>query len=163
LDSYVDPASVEILYALFYLDDSGNQIETGLRTTNLEPGESIEDYFILDNSSMKLGNYALKGVAYVLSSEAYDENFTNNELGIPGFEAVWLLGDVNNDRVVELMDFYYASAAYGSQLGHPRWDIRCDLWGYDGAATSPTYAGDGTVELMDFYCLSAQYLTNLGS
>jgi hypothetical protein len=59
------------------------------------------------------------------------------------------------------MDFYYASQAYLSQPGDPNWDIRCDVWGLGGPATSPTYTGDSKVELMDFYALATQYYKRL--
>jgi hypothetical protein len=56
-----------------------------------------------------------------------------------------LVGDVNNDGVVELMDYLLLSYAYGSQHGDPNWDPRCDV------------NNDGIVDLMDFYIVSEHF------
>jgi hypothetical protein len=54
-------------------------------------------------------------------------------------------GDVNGDGIVELMDYYYISLAYGSRPGDPNWDQRADL------------NFDDIVEMKDFYVASQNF------
>ena len=60
-----------------------------------------------------------------------------------------LIGDINGDGYVELLDFFLLSQAFGSYPGRPNWDPRCDIY--------PWPDGDGYVELMDFYLASQHF------
>jgi peptide/nickel transport system substrate-binding protein len=157
----VNTYDVPIVYTVVYMNSSGYIFAIEAYTDILGPGGSLSDYFTMDNPSLKIGAYTVQGQVWVFAINYYDTNETNNiDLG-GGFEAKWLLGDVNNDRIVEMMDFYEASNAFMTYPGHARWNIRCDVYGEDGAATSPKYAGDGQVEMMDFYVLSIQFYKSL--
>jgi hypothetical protein len=72
----------------------------------------ITEYFNLYNPSLPIGLYTVKGMVNVFSSDYYDSNLTNNEASGGGFNATWLLGDINNDRIVEMMDFFIMSQHY---------------------------------------------------
>jgi hypothetical protein len=85
---------------------------------------------------------------YTLWAEAvpvpYEFN-TGDNVFIDGYVKILLLGDVNHDGIVELMDFQIFSIAFGSYPGHPRWNPECDL------------NQDGVIELMDFLILSRNF------
>jgi peptide/nickel transport system substrate-binding protein len=155
-DTYTQTDQVQTVYAVEYTNGSGFSV-IDMRIATLALGETLTDSFTLYDPYMQLGNYTVKALTAVLSSAVFDENLTNNEALGRGFDVKWLLGDINLDRIVELMDFYAAAQAFGSFPGHPRWDIRCDIYGEGGPATSPNYSGDGYVEMMDFYVLSQHF------
>jgi parallel beta-helix repeat protein len=57
-----------------------------------------------------------------------------------------VMGDINYDGTVEMMDFYIASQAYLSTPEKPNWNPNADI------------NDDGMVEMMDFYIMSQHYL-----
>jgi hypothetical protein len=104
-------------------------------------GQSTTIAFEWDNTGFTKGNYILSARVEPLPGETdtADNSLAHSPiyLGIPG--------DVNADGKVELMDFYYASSAYNSRPGNPRWNPNADI------------NNDGTVELMDFFIMSQHY------
>jgi hypothetical protein len=155
--------SVPAVMTVLYNNSAGYSIalDAIYVTIPQAPGVILEDY-LLNLPSLPIGMYTVYGTVYVFANNFADSDLTNN-LGQGGwFNATWLLGDVDNSRKVELMDFYYASNAYGSSPGKTNWDKRCDIWKIGtGPVTSPVFNGDNKVELMDFYCLSTQYFKTL--
>jgi hypothetical protein len=149
---------VVILVSVVYYTSAGYMITVDTYLDSMSGGESVNETIPLNIPTLTLSaNYTVQGRVGIFSSGAYDTDTTNDVVGGGSFAAVWLLGDVNNDGIVEMMDFYAASQAFGTYPGHPRWNISCDIYGPAGPATSPTYAGDGLVEMMDFYTLSIQF------
>jgi parallel beta-helix repeat protein len=63
--------------------------------------------------------------------------------------SVTILGDINHDGIVEMMDFYVASQAYLSTPEKPNWNPDADI------------NHDGIVEMMDFFIMSQHYLEHL--
>jgi len=57
----------------------------------------------------------------------------------------WIIGDIDNNGYVEMMDYSYMNQAYGSKTGDPDWNPRCDL------------NCDGWVEMTDYWLLSLHY------
>ena len=53
--------------------------------------------------------------------------------------------DINADGIVEMMDFYYASLAFGSEPGDPNWNPNTDI------------NDDSIVEMMDFLIVSQHF------
>ena len=91
------------------------------------------------------GTYTVFGQVLAQSALAQDTDMTNNKMDSSTIDAAGMVGDINVDGYVELMDFFLASQAFGATPGHPRWDVRCDL------------NSDGYVELMDFFLLSQHF------
>jgi peptide/nickel transport system substrate-binding protein len=91
------------------------------------------------------GTYTPFAVVITLSAFAVDIDLTNNRMDAAATEVDGMVGDINVDGYVELMDVFLMSQAYGSYPGSPRWDVRCDL------------NQDGCVELMDFYIVSTHF------
>lgn len=92
------------------------------------------------------GNYTVN--LAIIDSSGYGDNITQ----LVRVQAE-LIGDINGDGVVELMDFFLISMAYNSRPGEANWDPRCDI--------CPWPDGDGVVELMDFWLISQHYLEHL--
>jgi len=57
----------------------------------------------------------------------------------------WIIGDIDNNGFVEMMDYWYMDQAFGSKTGDPDWNPRCDL------------NCDGWVEMTDYWLLSLHY------
>lgn len=118
----------------------------GVAGGGLDTYTAVFDSFEQDpDHPLEPGIYTVFGIVLVASGFAADSYTANNvmDYGIVDFGT--LLGDINVDGYVELMDFFIESQAFGSYPGHPRWDVRCDI------------NGDEYVELMDFFILSQHF------
>jgi peptide/nickel transport system substrate-binding protein len=126
-------------------NEAGYPFILGIEQTVLHIGETCNATFrefVQDKRCwIEPGNYTTFAWAFVQSSFVSDWSSIDGTVVHTGT----LFGDINADGVVELMDFYVMSQAFGSTPGHSRWDVRCDL--------SP----DGYIELMDFFLLSQHY------
>jgi hypothetical protein len=101
------------------------EIETK-QITNLTPNDTIELTFTFNTSQAWIEpchNYTLKAKASIVP---YEIDITNNEL-IDGQIHVKLMGDVNGDKVVNIMDAVIIEAAFGSKEGDPNWNPNADL------------------------------------
>jgi hypothetical protein len=97
--------------------------------------------FTWNTSGFAMGNYTLSAVADAVPGETDTEDNTF----IDGWVYVGIPGDINADGIVEMMDFYYTSLAFGSEPGHPNWNPNTDV------------NDDNIVEMMDFYVLSQHF------
>jgi hypothetical protein len=108
----------------------------------LASGDRAKLNFTWNTNTFSRGNYFLSAYASPVDgeTETYDNNLTAAKTVM-----VSIPGDVNGDRIVELMDFFLASNAYNSRPGKSNWDPNADI------------NGDGVVELMDFFIMSLNY------
>jgi hypothetical protein len=109
-----------------------------LLNTSLTSGNSTTITFAWNTTGVAKGNYALSAIA-TLSGEIY------NTL-VDGWIVVTILGDVNGDGWVEIMDFWVLSQASGSSPGDSNWNPNGDIY--------PPPDGDGIIEIMDFWLVS---------
>ena len=87
------------------------------------------------------GDYVLSACVEPLMGEVdVGDNFVSD-----GAVKIVVPGDVNGDGFVELTDFFLASQAFGSYLGHPKWNSDADI------------NDDGFVELQDFFIMSQHF------
>jgi hypothetical protein len=96
-------------------------------------------------SSFKLPRIGRIGTYTIYVGTRYQGEIAFSSMGIP----VVIIGDINGDGIVELMDFFYMSTAYNSEPGDPNWNEKCDIY--------PWPYGDDHVELMDFWLISLHY------
>jgi len=68
-------------------------------------------------------NYTISSKASVVSNEI---NITNN-VYVDSTVLVTILGDLNGDGVVDILDIAMVAKAYGSYPGHPKWNPNADL------------------------------------
>jgi hypothetical protein len=109
---------------------------------NLAPNATLDSYIVWNTASIPYcHNYTINAIA----SNVTGETNTANNAFVDGQIYVKIMGDVNGDGRVELMDFYELSNAYGSYPSHPRWNSEADL------------SQDSLVELMDFFIMSIHY------
>jgi parallel beta-helix repeat protein len=109
---------------------------------NLAPNATLDLYFAWNTASVPYcHNYTIKAVA----SNVTGETNTANNVFVDGQIHVKIMGDVDGDRIVEMMDFYELTNAYGSYSTHPRWNPACDL------------NQDGIVDMMDFFLAGQNY------
>ena len=112
-----------------------------LTVASLAPNEKTTLTFNWDTTGVVYGNYTVTGVVEAVLGET---DTSDNTL-VNGMIYVGIPGDINGDHFVELMDFYYASLAYGSTPDDPRWSPNADI------------NGDGIVELTDFFIISQHF------
>jgi hypothetical protein len=86
-------------------------------------------------------------VAYTLTENAthFMVYFTYNQSSEQVEVLLTLPGDINGDRRVSLQDLVLLAMAYGSKLGDPKWDARCDL------------KRDNKISLLDLVVLAKNY------
>jgi hypothetical protein len=117
---------------------------------NLVPGEERTITLSWDTASVT-PYYAYNYTIWAnIPALPYEMNTTDNSFN-DGKINVRLLGDINGDGMVELMDFAIMTDAYGSYPGHARWNPDCDL------------NQDGYVEMMDFLLLTNNYNRTYGA
>ena len=61
------------------------------------------------------------------------------------FDVVWLFTDLDRNGKVDVLDIALAAKAYGSYLGHPRWNPKADL------------DGNGTIDILDIAKVARDY------
>lgn len=96
-------------------------------------------------SSSRLPKIGRVGTYTIYVASHYQGQIAFSSMGVP----VVLIGDINDDGMVELMDFFFMSLAYGSKPGDKNWNEKCDIY--------PWPLGDDYVELMDFWLISGHY------
>jgi len=119
-----------------------NSTEIATRTiTNLAPSTSITLPFTWNTTPIPKGNYTISAYAPPILGETSIEN---NRL-IDGWVVETILGDLNGDRQVNIVDVSIAAKAYGSKPGNPRWNPNADL------------DNNGTISIVDISKVAKEY------
>jgi parallel beta-helix repeat protein len=125
----------------FTLVVAGNAAVIGMESVVLLAGESGAFYILWNTVGFAKGDYVLSACVEPLMGEVdVGDNFVSD-----GVVKVVVPGDVNGDGFVELTDFFLASQAFGSYVGHPKWNSDADI------------NDDGFVELQDFFIMSQHF------
>jgi hypothetical protein len=134
--------TIETFNVTVYANETNIETQT---VTNLQPGTQTTLTFTWNTTGFAYGNYTIKAVADTVSGETDtgDNTFTD------GLLKVVLVGDVNGDDYVEMMDYWYLSQAYGSSPGDPNWNPNADIYSWPD--------GDGFIEMMDYWVISQHY------
>jgi hypothetical protein len=112
---------------------------------------TVTDLGSKENTTITI-NWNTEGVpachTYTIRAEAasvpYEIDLTNNFF-TDGSVRIRILGDLNGDGIVDMYDTLQSSNAFGSYLGHPRWDPWADL------------NGDDEVDIYDEILLAANF------
>lgn len=91
--------------------------------TDLTPSASQILAFMWNSTLVPKGNYTISAYAPPVTGES---NTANNRL-TGGWIKKTILGDVNGDGKVNIVDISIVAKAFGSKLGDPRWDPNADL------------------------------------
>ena len=116
-------------------ENQGNTIETfnvtlyyntsqiGTRTVTLSASQLTVLTFEWSTIGVRLGKYSLDAYATLLPNET---DIVDNEL-IGGWVVIVILGDINADGIVNILDIATVARAYDSYPGHPNWNPNADL------------------------------------
>lgn len=118
--SYTESFNVRVYY--------GTNASESQSVTNLPPGETATLIFKWNTSETTESLY----MQYTIKAEASvvtNETMTENNLLINGPITVVILGDVNGDQTVNILDIIVISNAFGSTPENPSWNILGDLNG----------------------------------
>jgi len=92
--------------------------------SNLTAGDTATLNFTWDTLGNAPGNYTVKAQADFLPSEY---NITDNTRTYDGLIYIKILGDVDSDGTVAILDLAALSLAYGSAPDAPSWNIESDF------------------------------------
>jgi len=97
--------------------------------------------FAWNTTGWARGNYTISANATTVPGETYttDNNKTD------GWVMVTILGDINGDRVVDVVDLTIASLALWSKPGDPKWNSDADL------------NGDNLIDIVDLTLVTIHY------
>jgi hypothetical protein len=109
-----------------------NSVLVGFQPVSLTSRGSVNLAFPWNTSGFARGNYVIKAVASVVSGESYLTDNTRND----GTVQVKLLGDINNNGIVDVFDTFALGKAFGSTPGQPNWNEEADLNGDNVVNTS---------------------------
>jgi len=129
---------VETFNITAYYNETNIIATHGIILTN---GNSTTIAFMWNTTGIAKGNYAISANAIPVPGEI---DITDN-MCIDGFVAVAMVGDVNADGKVDILDIALVARAYGSYLGHQRWNPNYDL------------DGNGKVDILDVALAARNY------
>lgn len=105
---------------ILYYDE--NEIETQT-VTDLTPESSLNLTFTWDTTSVSKGNYTIKAYAHPIVGEVLVEN----NLLIDGWIKETILGDVNGDGKVNILDISLVAVSFRAEPGDPKWNPNADI------------------------------------
>gem|GEM_PF-4716772 len=91
---------------------------------DLGPGENVTIVFLWDTKDVAHGNYTIKALVSILPNEA---NTSDNTIITPRILKIKMLGDVNGNNKIDIMDIAAAGLAFGSCPDHLRWNPQADI------------------------------------
>lgn len=109
---------------------------------DLEAGNSTSLTFVLDTSGLEKGQYVLSARVQPIQGETvvFDNTRFSNTVKVS------ILGDVDGDRDVDILDFVKITIVYGLRLGDRRFDANSDL------------DNDGSIGVTDVVICTAHYM-----
>jgi len=109
----------------FTVNCYANSTPIGSENVNVITKASNITTFMWNTSGFDRGNYVLKANASSVGGETYtgDNTITHENIRVK------LLGDVDDNGVVDISDLYALSAAYGSVPENPSWNEEADMNG----------------------------------
>jgi parallel beta-helix repeat protein len=111
------------------------------QNVTLDSGAYITLTFTVNTSGISMGNYTINAYAEPVPGETSTAD--NNCTG--GTITVSIIGDVNGDGKVNLIDVFAVALAYGSYPGHPAWNPSYDI------------NNDGKINLIDYFTTALNY------
>jgi hypothetical protein len=119
----------------------GDEIIIEVENVTLKGGELNTIIFTWDTTGSAKGNYTVGAYASPVSSET--------DVGDNAFIDDWVVvtmpGDVDGDFDVDIYEIVSICAAYGSEIGDPRYNAHCDI------------DGDGDIDIYDVVIACSNY------
>lgn len=91
--------------------------------TDLEPTRSLNLTYTIDTTPLPKGNYTIKAYAHPITGENYFEN----NLLIDGWIKETILGDVNGDGRVNIVDISLVAVSFKTEPGDTKWNPNADV------------------------------------
>jgi hypothetical protein len=120
-----------------------NSTIIGVKTVTLTAWTNTTLTFSWDTTGLVGGNNLT--IWAQASTVPYEINLANNIL-YDGWVFIKMLGDVNGDRVIDILDVAAISLAYGSHPGNTNWNPEADI--------APPY---GCIDILDLVTCTKQY------
>jgi len=117
-----------------------NTIIIETQEVSLLSGQFETVAFEWNTSGFSLGNYTIEAVA-----EAVDNETVMTDNVIYEIIHVSILGDINADGIVNILDVAIVARAYGSKLGDPSWNPNADV------------NDDGQINILDIATVAKEY------
>jgi len=115
----------------------------GVKTVTLGPWSNATLTFYWDTTGqIPCHNFTIWAEA---SHVPFELKFDNN-VYYDGWVKIKMLGDVNGDGVIDILDIVLITIAYGSRPGYPNWNPEADL-------TAPW----GVIDILDLVTCSSRY------
>jgi hypothetical protein len=131
------PETVNV--TLYYNVTAGKIV--GTQNITLLVGESKTLLFVWDTTGVpNCHNYTLTAVATIPADYKPADNTLDNV-----YIKVRIMGDINGDDTVDMLDIAIVARAFGSYPGHPRWNPQADL------------NGDGVVDMIDLAMVAINF------
>ena len=108
---------------------------------NVSGWDSANACYALNTTGLAYGNYTISAYAWPVPGET---NTADNNLTF-GWVKVTIVGDVNGDGKVNLIDVFSVALAYGSYPGHPTWNPNYDI------------NNDFEINLIDYFTTALNY------
>jgi hypothetical protein len=113
----------------------------GTQTVTLESGASTTLTFTWNTTGFAKGNYTIWAYAWPVQGETHIEDNTSTH----GIVAVTILGDVDGDFDVDILDVVKITAIYASKVGDPQFRPESDI------------DGDGLITILDVVICTSHY------
>jgi len=120
-----------------------NNNTVGVKTVTLAPWTNTTLTFYWNTTGLAPGNNLTMWAQ--ASTVPYEINLVNNVL-YDGWVFIKMLGDVNGDRVINILDVVAIALAYGSRPSNTNWDPEADI--------APPY---GFIDILDIVTCTTQY------
>jgi hypothetical protein len=131
----------ETVNVTLYYNITANET-VGTQAVTLSPGESKTLSFLWNTQGLAFSpNYTLTAVATIPTG---DFTPADNTLSL-GPVKVTIMGDVNGDGTVNILDVVMASSIYMTRRGSPNYNPVCDI------------RGDGVIDILDIVSITKNY------
>jgi len=138
LGSFTETATV----ALYYNITAGNLVGPN-QTITLNPGEKQTLTFAWNTTGVPYRqNYTITAV---ITRDGFDSNLANNILDSPTKIKVRVIGDINNDDKVNILDVYGVAQCFGKTPDRQGWNPDADI------------NDDGKIDIKDFMATCRNY------
>ena len=125
----------------FNLTAYANATSIASQNITLSSGNSTTITFMWNTTGFAKGNYTISAYAEPVQGETN----TDDNMLTDGIVKVTIIGDVNGDGKVNIIDTFAVALAYGSYPGHPTWKPNYDI------------NNDGKINLIDYFVTALNY------
>ncbi len=131
-----------VTLSVFYNITAGEEVGTQ-EIENLLPNESRTMTLTWDTTGVTpCKNYTITALAII---RELDSNPADNMMESPEKVKVRILGDMNDDSMVDIEDIYIVAMAFGAYPSHPQWNPYLDI------------NSDDIIDIVDIYIVAINY------